>query len=133
MLKKMLTLVIAAVPLCLVSNMSVAQDSGNSGSTKQTLIIQCSALSNPPPVIRSNDSGTNPEMKFGFGQVSDEGISFKNVSNSIFKDGTLSKGLILAFNCSKKGTHYDLDFLLTNCKDFTCPCPSKANCSSQKN
>ena len=29
MLKKMLTLVIAAVPLCLVSNMSVAQENSN--------------------------------------------------------------------------------------------------------
>ncbi len=39
MLKKMLTLVIAAVPLCLVSNMSMAQDSGKSRACLQLVII----------------------------------------------------------------------------------------------
>ena len=122
---------IAAVPLCLVSNMSVAQDSGKSSSTKSHPIIQCSAVDNPKSYIRSNNSGASPEIKFGFGKVSPKGISFQ-VSNSIFKDGTLSSGLILSFTCSVNSKRYDLPFKLKNCKDFTCPCPLKANRSLQK-
>lgn len=88
-------------------------------------------MDNPKSFIRSNDSGTNPDMKFGFGQVSGKGISFK-LSNSIINSGKLPSDLILSFTCSKDSKRYDLFFKHQNCQDFTCPCPLKANCSLQK-
>jgi len=124
----MLTLVIAAVPLCLVSNMSVAQDSGNSSSNgckvgascPYTLIIRCSAASGGGnPYIRSNETGTSKDDEFGFGKIDSNGISFnvagkktrvsdfknfKKGSASTFKNDSSISQLILTYTCGVTAT-----------------------------